>query len=258
MLKHRYIRLAFGFSLVVTGLLCYRYAYPIWWFVICLLVFVGLTVWGVFDIRLSYFTTVRYKMKDVTAPIIALTFDDGPTPYTAEVLDLLKKYDAKATFFCIGKQVEAYPELTKRIVQEGHLIGNHTFTHSNKTGFFSVEQLKHELKMTNDCLADKIGQRPKLFRPPFGVTNPSIALVVKYMAMDTIGWSIRSLDTVIGDPIRVYKRITSRLRPGDIVLMHDTSALTVSVLNELLKFLHHRKFQLLTVDNLLNIKGYED
>jgi peptidoglycan/xylan/chitin deacetylase (PgdA/CDA1 family) len=258
MLKHRYVRLVFGISLVIVGLLCYQYAYSLWWFVLCVLVFLGLTAWGTFDIRLGYFTAVRYKKSDAITPIIALTFDDGPTPYTAEVLDLLKKYNAKATFFCIGKQVEAYPELAKRIIQEGHLIGNHTFNHSTKTGFFSVRQLKRELEMTNDCLADKIGQRPKLFRPPFGVTNPSVASVVKYMAMDTVGWSIRSLDTVMGDPARVYKRVTSRLRPGDIVLMHDTSALTVSVLNELLKFLQHHQFQLLTVDSLLNIKGYED
>src|SRR5690606_35805009 len=114
----------------------------------------------------------------------AITFDDGPHPeFTPKVLNLLKKYDAKATFFCIGKHIELYPDIFKSIVEAGHTIGNHTYSHANDFGFFSVEKVISELQQTNAIIKQQIGLDARLYRPAFGVTNPRIKKALKTMKL---------------------------------------------------------------------------
>lgn len=96
--------------------------------------------------------------------MLALTFDDGPTPYTIEILNLLRAYQVKATFFCIGKQMLDYPEIVDQLIVEGHTLGNHTFTHSQVFGFLNERQVVEELKKTDKIIRDKLGKSPKFFR----------------------------------------------------------------------------------------------
>ena len=211
------------------------------------LVFSAVVVWGSFDIQLGYFvnsfTHKRTKIKEV-----ALTFDDGPTEFTPKFLDILKENNIKATFFCIGKQIEKYPETFQRIIAEGHTIGNHTFSHSNNTGFLSTQKMIEEIEKCDEMIL-KVGNiQTDLYRPPFGVTNPNIAKAIKKTQKKSIGWNVRSLDTITENEKKIYKRITKNLKKGSIILLHDTSEKTCNVLVDLLLFLKDKKYSTFTVD----------
>ncbi len=229
----------------------------IWLLISSALTLVIITI-GTFDIRLGYFTSTYYKGESLNNKVVSLTFDDGPSANTSEILLLLEKFNIQATFFCIGQQVLKYPELTKEIVSKGHLIGNHTFTHTPQFGFMSSKQVAQELHACDRTLQEVVGQVPCFFRPPYGVTNPSIASAVKVTKHHVIGWSNRSLDTVIQEDLKIYKRVVRRLRSGDIVLFHDTSTRTVEVIKRLLPFLIENGYKCITIDKLLNLKAYED
>lgn len=153
---------------------------------------------------------------------IALTFDDGPDARsTPALLELLRREKVPATFFCIGKRVAAERELTARIAREGHLLGNHTYHHSNLTNCFGPGRLREELQLTQVAIAAATGEAPAYFRPPMGLSNPFTFFVAKKLGLKVLGWTIRSLDTRITDPERVVARVTRGLAPGAIVLLHD-------------------------------------
>src|SRR5690554_3401789 len=131
MLKHRYIK-PIGLSGIILLLVAIYFHIMTWYIlVIWLLFWVGLTIWGSFDIRLNYFLKALHHQKNSSKNAIALTLDDGPHPNTNQILDLLQKHQMKATFFCIGTQVEKHPEIVQRMVNEGHIIAKHTYTHTS-------------------------------------------------------------------------------------------------------------------------------
>jgi len=153
---------------------------------------------------------------------VALTFDDGPDGRsTPALLELLRAENISATFFCIGKRVGAERELTGRIGREGHLLGNHTYHHSNLTNCFGPRRLREELQLTQAAIAAATGTAPAYFRPPMGLSNPFTFYVARKLGLRVLGWTIRSLDTRITEPERIVQRITERLVPGAIVLLHD-------------------------------------
>jgi len=223
----------------------------IWIYIFCFILFSVTVVWGSFDIQLKYFinsiTQKKTKIKEV-----ALTFDDGPTELTPKFLDLLKEKNIQATFFCIGKQIEKHPETFQRIIAEGHIIGNHTYSHSNNTGFLSSSKMIEEIEKCDEVIS-RIGNiKTNLYRPPFGVTNPNIAKAINNTQKKSIGWNVRSLDTVIDDEKKIYNRITKNLKKGSIILLHDTSEKTYNVLVELLLFLEREKYSTFTIDSMNN------
>nr|WP_315027270.1 polysaccharide deacetylase family protein [uncultured Chryseobacterium sp.] len=231
----------------------YAFQGSFWVYLICFLGFSAVVIWGSFDIELGYFvnsiTHKRTKIKEV-----ALTFDDGPTEFTPKFLDLLKEHQIKATFFCIGKQIEKYPETFRRIIAEGHTVGNHTLSHSNSTGFLSASKMIAEIESCDDVMKNVGNIKTDWYRPPFGVTNPSIARAIKKTHKKSIGWNIRSLDTIIDDEKKIYRRITRGLKKGSILLLHDTSDKTYRVLVDLLVFLKNKKYSTFTVDSITNSK----
>ena len=216
----------------------------------------AITAWGSLDVRSNYFTKVYYKGEAFQPQEYALTFDDGPTLHTEAVLNLLQAYQMKATFFCIGKQLEKYPELAKRILQDGHQLGNHTYTHSKNIGTFSTKEVQEEITCTDLIIKKLNNENNPLFRPPFGVTNPQIAKACEALNKAVIGWSIRSLDTVIQDEQRILKRIIPRLAGGEIVLMHDTTERTVRVLEQLLIYSKEQNLRSVRIDHLLKINAH--
>ena len=173
---------------------------------------------------------------------MVLTFDDGPTELTPLFLDLLNRYEVKAVFFCIGRQIAQYPQIVQRIKDEGHLIGNHTYSHIPQNCFASTAVMTQEIQQT-DALLAQLGIVTPYFRPPYGVTNPHIAKAAKRMGKIVVGWDIRSLDTVIKDETRLHSRVVSKLNQGNIILMHDTSERTLHVLEQLLKYLKANDYQ---------------
>lgn len=258
MLKHKIIT---GITIVafIAMLLCYFFVlqFPLYWFFVLIVIWLVFTSIGSFNIVLNYhLKAISYITTE--EKIIALTFDDGPNPnYTEKVLDLLKKYDAKASFFCIGSNCELYPDILKRIDNENHCVGNHTYSHSNIFGFLSSNQVEKEIVKTETIIENIIGKKPTFFRPPFGVTNPSIKKAVEKLKIKTFGWNIRSLDTVLKEEKRVLKRILPKIKSGSILLLHDTQENILPVLEQLLIFLKEQNYKVVTLETLTNIKAYE-
>ncbi|MDR2222712.1 MAG: polysaccharide deacetylase family protein [Flavobacteriaceae bacterium] len=227
------------------------------WFILGVFVWIGLLAWGSFDIRQNIFVQAISSSKNETNKRIAITFDDGPTLFTPHVLALLKSYQAKATFFCIGKQVEQFPHLLQQIHSEGHCIGNHTYTHTHKMGFLSATEVLEEIQLADSAIQKVIGKQPLYFRPPFGVTNPNISKALKQTHYKVIGWNIRSLDTVIAEEERIFERIKKKIKPGAIILLHDTTDKTVAVLALLLDYLKQQGYEMVSINELLNSSSYE-
>lgn len=232
--------------------------YSFFYILIPIIFWLILTIFGAFEIRFNYFLKASNRGANHSDKIISLTFDDGPTEFTPRILEILETYNVKATFFCIGKQIEYYPEILLNTHKKGHLIGNHTYNHSSKNGFYSTEKIVEEIVSTNDIIKQKIGIKSKLFRPPFGVTNPHIANALSKTKHHVIGWNIRSLDTVIEDENRLLARITRQIKPGSIILMHDTSDKTANVLEQLFVFLQKENYKVVPLNELLKIDVYEN
>lgn len=246
-------------SLFLIGLLIAysMYSFSIWYLLLFLFAWLLITIAGSTLIGWNYHIKALHANPEIKQNQIAITFDDGPNPnFTLQALALLKKYDAKATFFCIGKHIEAHPEIIKKIIDQGHTIGNHTYSHSNTFGFLSTAKVVSELEQTNTIIKKQTGLEALLYRPAFGVTNPKIKRAAQKTGLQVIGWNKRSLDTTHRNEKVVLNRITKNLKKGDIILLHDTSEKTIAVLEQLLLFLQQQKITSVTVDSLLNIKAY--
>jgi len=228
-----------------------------WWSLLVLISFwLFITTYGVLNIKSGYFLKSLNNYPDLKEKKIAITFDDGPDFNTLKVLDVLNAYCVKGTFFCIGKQIEKHPGILKRIIAEGHVIGNHTFTHDKFIDMYSTDRFTSEIQDTDDIVKKESGKKPLLFRPPYGITNPNIARAIKKTGHTVIGWNKRSFDTTIPSEQIILKRITTNLKGGDVILLHDTKSITVSVLEQLLLFLQKNNFTTVTIDELFSIQAY--
>lgn len=250
MSRHQLSYIVFGFFTLIYVFgylnLGWSLSYFVWGFIVWFL----LILYGSFFIQSNYHLKALARVK-TDKKLVAITFDDGPSSFTKEVLDILDKHNAKATFFCVGKNVESNPELFKSIIEKGHLVGNHTYSHSNNIGFSKTQTVRTEIEK-NDAIIEKYsGSKPKYYRPPFGVTNPRIARALNKTKHIVIGWNIRSLDTSIQDETKIYNRIVRQIRPGSIILLHDTSERSVKVLERLLIHLDSINYRSVTVEELL-------
>ena len=249
-MKHRIAIIIFIFFCLVLFYL----KTELWFYLIGLLIFSLVVFLGVVNMDFHWFLKNYIKNPTINEKKIALTFDDGPTELTPKFLELLQKHQQKATFFCIGKQIEKYPEIFKKIIEQGNEIGNHSYSHSNKIGFFSAKKMNEEILRTDEIIL-KIGSlKTKLYRPPFGITNPNIAKAITKNNKKSIGWNIRSFDTAIHDEEKILKRILPNIKPGGIILLHDTSEKTFRVLEQILLFLEQEKYQSCTISELFNFK----
>jgi len=223
-------------------------------FVVVLVVFLTISGLGVAFPQLSFFGKFICRGKN-SQRCVALTFDDGPDENsTPMLLDLLQKEKIETAFFCVGKRVAANPELTARIAREGHLLGNHSYGHSNFTNFFSGARLKTELSQTQTAIEKISGVAPKFFRPPMGLSNPRMFRAARELGLIVIGWSARGLDTQISDPQRIVARIARRLEPGAIILLHDgniPAARLVPTVKLLLATLRERGYDVVRLDKML-------
>ena len=182
---------------------------------------------------------------------VAITFDDGPYPHrSVEIMKILETSGARASFFLTGRRVKGHETVVKKIADSGHTIGNHTFSHSGLFPFFSARNIARELTATNRLLERITGQRIHYFRPPFGVTNPNIARGLKGLNMKVVGWSIRSFDTRNENPEKVLKRISGRLRGGEIILLHESSEHILEILVKLLKLLDQKGLEAVSLDEI--------
>jgi len=258
MITHKNISLFFIFLLLLLLLLKLYIAIDFWWFIVIILIWLGINTVGSALISSNYHVKAFCNNPSETEKKITITFDDGPSDYTLEVLDLLKKYNVSATFFCIGKNIEAYPEIVKQIITEGHLIGNHSYSHSPFFDFYNAKKITEEIQQTDMLLKKYTSKKINFFRPPYGVTTPSIRRALKITGHKVIGWNIRSLDGGTKNQNLIFNRIIKRISPGGIVLLHDTASHSVLVLEQFLQFLQNQNYQVVSVEELLNLKAYED
>ena len=185
----------------------------------------------------------RLSERAAIAGQVALTIDDGPDPLvTPQVLDLLDRFDCRATFFCIGERVRAHADIAREITRRGHQIENHTQHHFNYFSLLGPGAQRREIIQAQAAIAAAGGERPRYFRAPAGLRNPFLEPVLYAERLQLVSWTRRGFDTVARDPGLVLARLTRNLRAGDILLLHDGhaaraadgSAVILKVLPELL------------------------
>lgn len=187
--------------------------------------------------------------------VVSLSFDDGVDPVQTErVLKVLRTHNVKGLFFIIGYKAEQHPELVRRIVEEGHLIGNHSYSHSWSFPLKSTRSVTEELERTNAIICNACDlDRIEYFRPPFGVTNPNIAKAVKSLNLISIGWSIRSFDTNMKvSRERIKERVLSKLRDGDVILLHDVLVDSDVLLEQIICGIKERDYRIEPLNRLKN------
>lgn len=194
----------------------------------------------------SYYLKFNFFIESMSKGLedgVMLTFDDGPHPETTpKILNLLKEQNVKATFFIIGKEAEKYPQLVKQINDEGHLIGNHSYSHSNFLPFFWSRKLKKDFKKAEGILKDITGKETVYIRPPFGATSPSYYKLLRKTSYKSIGWSFRSFDTLSKnkEDLKTKTFHAISLIDNPILLFHDTQQITLEVLPDILNYIKEK------------------
>ena len=185
--------------------------------------------------------------------MVALTFDDGPGIYTDQILDLLRQYNAKATFFMIGSQVSEFSSSVKREHDTGMEQGNHSWDHKTLT-HLTADQIAQEVSRTNDAIRSVTGENPTLFRPPGGGYNDLV--IANSYNMPMIMWSIDTLDWSHKNAQITYDTVMDSVQDGDIILMHEIYEQSYIAATMLIPALQERGFRLVTVSELAEARGY--
>ncbi|GAB5605336.1 polysaccharide deacetylase family protein [Sideroxyarcus sp. TK5] len=187
---------------------------------------------------------------------VAITIDDGPDPeVTPKVLDILDHYQARATFFCIGKLAAQHPDLCREIVQRGHQVENHSMSHNWYFSLLDPWHIHREVREAQDTLSAITGQVPRFFRATAGLRNPELEPVLAHCGLRLCSWSKRGFDTQVRDADTVFNSLAHDLRGGDILLLHDGSAartaagqpVILDVLPRLLENLSQRNLHSITL-----------
>jgi peptidoglycan/xylan/chitin deacetylase (PgdA/CDA1 family) len=234
----------------------WRITVSLWSYVFFILCYLTIHAYGVTQVSAQFFTPIKC-LGDKNTKSVAITFDDGPLPVmTEKILTILKAHNAQAAFFCIGNRVESYPAIVKKIHEAGHIIGNHTFLHGKFFDLQSAKSMQEELQHTDHVLENVIGKKPRFFRPPYGVTNPNLARAIKKGGYITMGWSVRSLDTVSKDETILFNRVTKNLQGGDVILFHDYCEITIRILPKVLDHIKKLGLKVVRLDELMNEKAY--
>lgn len=198
-----------------------------------------------------------YRCHDNAAGKIAITFDDGPHPtQTPEILDILAEYGVKATFFIVGKNAALHPDLICRTIDEGHELGNHTYSHIMLPGVRPSMALR-EITDCETFITETTDYRPKVMRPPGGAINKTVARIISAMDCDIVLWNIDTRDWSHPAPDKIVTDILNKVRSGDIILFHDYisgGTPTPEALRRVLPELLARGFRLVTVSELLGTK----
>ncbi len=197
------------------------------------------------NLRVSEYVNASIKKEKKK---IALTFDDGPSAlYTEKLLEGLKKRNVKATFFLIGKNAEENPKLVNRLFEEGHLIGNHTYSHVDITKLSNGEA-KRELEMADQIISSITGEHVAFMRPPFGVWQRDLEVE---MDVFPILWTVDPLDWTTENVNEIVNKVVTETEEGDIILLHDCYESSVTAAFEIIDILTEKGFEFVTVDELI-------
>lgn len=190
---------------------------------------------------------------------LALTYDDGPNdPHTLRLLDVLAKHDVRATFFLIGRYVKQRPDIARELARNGHVIGNHTFSHPNLI-FASTRETRAQLQQCQQAVTDAVGQHSRLFRPPFGGRRPGTLQTARSLGLEPVMWNVTGWDWR-GKPAEyIEHKINRQIHGGDVILFHDGShaalgadrVQTVVATDRLIAHYKSEGFQFVTVPQMM-------
>ena len=202
----------------------------------------------------AYFISWNFHFKslnylDKTKNQVALTFDDGPcNPQTIKVLEALKKHNVKATFFVIGKNIKGNENILKQILNEGHSIGSHSFSHHFWIDLWGKKKLEEDILESMNAIKNVTGKEIKIIRPPYGVTTPNFASVFKKLNLTSVGWNVRSYDTSTADINIILNRVLQKTQNGSVILLHDRLDFMPELLDKLIPALKQKIFEFVTID----------
>ena len=229
---------------------------PFWIYLILILFYSLIVFYGCINIQSGFFIPVVCSAK-TSEKVIAISFDDGPVAEdTLKILQILSEHEIEAAFFCIGSRVRGNENILCQMVSEGHIIGNHSYSHHFFFDLFSSKKMLQELKSTDKEIQAAAGFTPAFFRPPYGVTNPNIKKAIIKGNYIPIGWTVRSMDTVIKDEKKLFKKITEQIHSGAIYLFHDTSKITQATLSLFIDFVKENGYKIIRLDKMLHLNSY--
>ncbi|MDR3559924.1 MAG: polysaccharide deacetylase family protein [Negativicutes bacterium] len=200
-----------------------------------------------------------FSESKTTQKVVALTFDDGPyPPYTGQVLDVLKEFQVPATFFIIGQNAEKHPELVRRIVAEGHQIGNHTYNHLDLLKA-DRQAIAEQIDRTNKIIGTISGQTPRVVRPPHGFRDAVVIDVMAERGLKVVEWSVSSRDWTNPGADAIASRTISKVKNGSVILLHDGDGIaqkdsreqTVQATRQIIRELLAQGYKFVTVDEIL-------
>lgn len=198
---------------------------------------------------------------DPGSKMLALTYDDGPNdPWTLKLLEVLEKHRVEATFFMLGRYVREHPEIARAVTQAGHAVGNHAFTHPNLI-FAGTARLRQELEETTKTIEEATGERPSLFRPPFGGRRPGTFAVARELKMVPVMWRVTCYDWSAKSHQQILQHARRQIRGGEVILLHDGGHLrmgedrsaTVRATDELIAEYKERGFSFVTVPEMMRM-----
>ena len=247
MLNHRLVTAFFAIGIGLVFIFCKLGTPAFYWLQILLLfLYLSIEFFGAYFIGLNFhLASLNHLNKNDNK--IALTFDDGPCRKTNEVLDVLQRHQVKATFFVIGKNIKGNESIMKRLITEGHSIGSHSYSHHFWIDMWGKKKLQDDIQHSLEEIKNCTGQDVKLFRPPYGVTTPNFAYVLKELNLKSVGWNVRSYDTSTPDVNKILARVLQQTQSGSIILLHDRLEYAPEVLDKLIPALKEKKFEFVTI-----------
>lgn len=223
---------------ILAWILLYSFHLAAWWLLAIIFIhWLYVMVMGAIYIERNFYIQAINQLPASANKQICLTFDDGiDAQLTPQILDMLDAAQVKACFFLIGKNIAGNEHIVTRMHNAGHLIGNHSMQHGFWFSMQRKQQIADEINLCNHAIEQIIQIKPKYFRPPYGVTNPTIAKAIQQTAMQTIGWNVRSMDTVAKSASDLLHQLKQKTKPGAIVLLHDRCPNTVAILTDYIAF----------------------
>lgn len=198
--------------------------------------------------------------KDTNA--VALTFDDGPSPDTERILDVLAEYNVSATFFMVGREVESFPGIAQRVLAEGHEVGNHSYSHPMYL-FQRSSETRDQVQRAQEVIAETIGVTPMLARPPYGVRTPAYFGATRALDLHTVQWDVAGFDWKRISPRQIADNVLRKAQAGSIILLHDGDSAsqhgrknTAEALPLIIKGLRDRQLPIAPLSQLLPEKIY--
>lgn len=258
MLNYRNTSLAALFAVIILAGVGFFFTGVLFVMIPVVVAYLGLLAYGSVFVCSGFYIPAVCRGDPGETKRIALTFDDGPDErITPAVLDMLSESGIKATFFCTGSKAALYPAIVRRMVAEGHLVGNHSDTHGWFFDLKTYRRIKDDFQQAENIITGITGLRTRWMRPPYGVTNPALARAAKKLRYRIAGWTVRTMDSTTSDMNRAMRRVKAGWQPGAIILLHDSHDRLPLLLGEILEHGRNTGYSFARLDELTGEEAYK-